>query len=35
VGPLSPLSGSTPRIEAVLAAQRSFVLGAIGADQTR
>ena len=34
VGPLSPLSGSTPRIEAVLAAQRSFVLGAIGAGQT-
>jgi AcrR family transcriptional regulator len=34
VGPLSPLSGSSPGIDAVLAAQRTFVLGAIGAGQT-
>ena len=35
VGPLSPLASGTPAIEAVLAAQRAFVLGAIGAEVPR
>jgi AcrR family transcriptional regulator len=34
VGPLSPLAGGTPAIDSVLAAQRTFVLGAIGARDT-